>query len=580
MKKLICYKTRKIVTIKGELNPGGAEGAVWYTNQSGKLAKICKGTLLYKELYPKLDQQSKTGQNLKDKEQDLNDKIEKLKMMVDYLPTAPYQSKSHISFIWPESLLKYKDEIVGFLMPEIKDAKEIFNAYNQKQRDELFPHFSYYHLHKIAFNLAKIFQEVHKHKIVIGDVKQRNFLVNNNAEVTLIDIDSIQIYDRKGKCYRCTVGTPEYDPPELRNYKEERKPEHDLYGLGMLIYQLLMGGRPPFPEQNGRQFYAYEHPPKALPFETLHPKVRKLMKRFLDYGYKNPQERPSAEHWVLALQEAEQSLKRCSNNERHYYQQHLQKCIWCERAWELKKDTFRRRSGYKDYNPTKTSPAETYNSSGRIYYNQGKYDLAIFEFNQAIRLNPKFAYAYNNRGLVYYIQGKYEKAIADYGKVIQLNPKYAEAYNNRGNVYYNQGKYDLALADYNQAIQLNPKDANAYYNRGLNYKDNRNIEKAISDFEKAANLYKQQKNQKSHQKCLDQLKRLTKSKLLSTIYNYLSTLNSSSLIEKLNKIEKNAINKGWLSAKGELQVVLALVGMLPLGAIIRLLSFLLQFLFQ
>ena len=78
MKKLICYKTRKIVTIKGELNPGGAEGAVWYTNQSGKLAKICKGTLLYKELYPKLDQRSKIGQNLKDKEQELNDKIEKL----------------------------------------------------------------------------------------------------------------------------------------------------------------------------------------------------------------------------------------------------------------------------------------------------------------------------------------------------------------------------------------------------------------------------------------------------------------------------------------------------------------------
>ena len=119
-----------------------------------------------------------------------------------------------------------------------------------------------------------------------------------------------------------------------------------------------------------------------------------------------------------------------------------------------------------------------------------------------------------------------------------------------------------------------------HYDRGLIYKATGNIEKAISDFEKAANLYKQQKNQKSHQKCLDQLKRLTKSKLLSTIYNYLSTLNSSSLIEKLNKIEKNAINKGWLSAKGELQVVLALVGMLLLGAIIRLLSFLWQFLFQ
>ena len=207
--------------------------------------------------------------------------------------------------------------------------------------------------------------------------------------------------------------------------------------------------------------------------------------------------------------------------------------------------------------------------------------MAIADYNQAIQLNPKYAEAYNNRGNVYYNQGKYDLAIADYNESIRLNnPKLWLPYNNRGIVYDDQGKYDLAIADYNQAIQLNPKLAHAYYGRGLTYKAKRNIEKAISDFEKAANLYKQQGNQKSHQKCLDQLKRLTKSKLLSTIYNYLSTLNSSSLIEKLNKIEKNAINKGWLSAKGELQVVLALVGMLLLGAIIRLLSFLLQFLFQ
>ena len=116
--------------------------------------------------------------------------------------------------------------------------------------------------------------------------------------------------------------------------------------------------------------------------------------------------------------------------------------------------------------------------------------------------------SYLEQGNKHYNREEFEQAIADYNQAIQLNPKYAYAYNNRGIVYYNQGKYDLAIADYNQAIQLNPKYANAYYNRGLTYKAKRNIEKAISDFEKAADLYKQQGNQTWYQNSLDQLKKL------------------------------------------------------------------------
>ena len=99
-------------------------------------------------------------------------------------------------------------------------------------------------------------------------------------------------------------------------------------------------------------------------------------------------------------------------------------------------------------------------------------------------------------------------AIAEFNQAIKLNPKYAEAYYNRGNIYNNQGKYDLALAEFNQAIKFKPKYAKAYYNRGLVYKTQRNIERVISDFEKAAKLYKEQQNQRWYQNSLDKLKKL------------------------------------------------------------------------
>ena len=217
-----------------------------------------------------------------------------------------------------------RKKIIGFLMQFIPGEK-IVKAYNPQERQKYFPHFNYGYLHQIAINLAKVFQEIHKHNIVMGDVNESNFLVTDYAEVILIDIDSVQIYDtREYKYYKCTVGTTGYKPPELESYERVRKPEHDLYGLGVLIYKLLMGGMDPFPEVEGEKSSVYKHPRLALPFETLHPQVRYLMQLFTNDGYKNPQKRPTAESWVLALQEAEQSLKRCSNNERHYYQQHLQ----------------------------------------------------------------------------------------------------------------------------------------------------------------------------------------------------------------------------------------------------------------
>ncbi|MDZ7956216.1 tetratricopeptide repeat protein [Nostoc sp. DedQUE09] len=121
-------------------------------------------------------------------------------------------------------------------------------------------------------------------------------------------------------------------------------------------------------------------------------------------------------------------------------------------------------------------------------YELGKYDGAVEDFNQAIKLDPQNALAYNRRGDAYYRLGDYEQAQADSSQAILLNPQDANAYFDRGFALSALGKYKEAIADYTQAIKLNSKDAYAYYGRGLARAQSKDNKGAIGDFSKAIAL--------------------------------------------------------------------------------------------
>jgi len=132
--------------------------------------------------------------------------------------------------------------------------------------------------------------------------------------------------------------------------------------------------------------------------------------------------------------------------------------------------------------------AVAYNNRGNVYRDKKDYIAAIADYNQAIKLDPKFALPYNDRGYANYLKKDYDRAIADYGEAIKLDPKNALAYNRRGSVYYERKNYDRAIADYGEAIKLDPKNAVAYYSRGNVYRDNSDLTRAIADYSEAIKL--------------------------------------------------------------------------------------------
>ena len=119
---------------------------------------------------------------------------------------------------------------------------------------------------------------------------------------------------------------------------------------------------------------------------------------------------------------------------------------------------------------------------------QGKVDLAIAEFRDAIRLNPDDAKAHNNYGNALRDQGKFDQAIAECREAIRIKPDLAEAHVNLGNALADQGNPDLAIEAYRKAIQLKPDLAVAHYCIGNVMAARGKLDDAIASFRDAIRI--------------------------------------------------------------------------------------------
>jgi len=125
--------------------------------------------------------------------------------------------------------------------------------------------------------------------------------------------------------------------------------------------------------------------------------------------------------------------------------------------------------------------AEDLNNSGTIEIGNSNLELALKDFNEAIKTKPDYADAYLNRGRAYARQGKRDEAVADYGQAIQLKPDLAVAYFARAQLYGISDE-SKAIDDYTSAVKVKPDYWNAYLERGFIYQATKQYDVAIADF--------------------------------------------------------------------------------------------------
>ena len=115
--------------------------------------------------------------------------------------------------------------------------------------------------------------------------------------------------------------------------------------------------------------------------------------------------------------------------------------------------------------PTGAPTSQAYRK-GVAHYKAGKYQLAIEQFDTAIKQDPDVRNYYWSRGNAYLGLTKFPEAIADYGAALGLDPENATLHHLRGSAYRQDGRFVEALSDLDEAIRLNPDYALAYKTRG------------------------------------------------------------------------------------------------------------------
>jgi tetratricopeptide (TPR) repeat protein len=129
-----------------------------------------------------------------------------------------------------------------------------------------------------------------------------------------------------------------------------------------------------------------------------------------------------------------------------------------------------------------------YDSRGSCYNEQGDYNLALRDFDNALNLNPNNATAFCGKAIVYETKGEPREAIYNYKKAIKLSPEEAYYYFFVGHLYLKLDDWNSAVYYLSKSIELGNKSAEAYHSRGLAYLFKKAYQQAYDDLSIAKKL--------------------------------------------------------------------------------------------
>jgi tetratricopeptide (TPR) repeat protein len=120
------------------------------------------------------------------------------------------------------------------------------------------------------------------------------------------------------------------------------------------------------------------------------------------------------------------------------------------------------------------------------------WNKAIDLFRKAAEKDRKYtqtlAIAYQQRAFSYANDQRYQDALNDLGEAIKINPRDAHAYEQRAAIEMKINDYDRALADYEMAVKANPGEIKYHLYRGYIFELRGDLQNAMADTDAALKI--------------------------------------------------------------------------------------------
>lgn len=140
------------------------------------------------------------------------------------------------------------------------------------------------------------------------------------------------------------------------------------------------------------------------------------------------------------------------------------------------------------HNLTKDDRATVYSRRGWTFRETRRFDEAIRDFSEAIRLYPRWSHAYFWRGWSYQSKGEPDKAIQDFTEAIRNDENSGWAYYDRGLLYLRRQQWDLAIKDFDEAVRCLPGEDSPLQARGQSYFGKKDLDRALASFDGAVSI--------------------------------------------------------------------------------------------
>ena len=124
-------------------------------------------------------------------------------------------------------------------------------------------------------------------------------------------------------------------------------------------------------------------------------------------------------------------------------------------------------------------------AKGNEYLKQKDWPRAITTFQQAVKIDPRFAQAWDRLGIALHINKQNIEAIRALRQALALDPKLKDSWLYLGIEFSKSEQCEEAIDAFRKALALDPKDANVWGLLGLELDHNKQYSEAIQAFSRS-----------------------------------------------------------------------------------------------